>query len=132
MKTWVIRIGANYFIVPLCGIMYLTAGAVFFLFLPFLQLFFCYQNYKWSHDLKSWLLLQINMLIAAMFGNYTGARLFLSFISNDAESQIIFTFIFQVDMWIVLLLSHKLPCGDCTRQCYSKVSSLYFKSLARD
>ena len=44
------------------------------------------------------------MLIAAMFGKYTGARL-LSFISNDAESQIIFTFIFQVDMWIVLLLS---------------------------
>ena len=105
MKKWVIRIGANYFIVPLCGIMYLTAGAVFFLFLPFLQLFFCFLIYKWSHDLKSWLLLQINMLIAAMFGNYTGARLFLSFISNDAESQIIFTFIFQVDMWIVLLLS---------------------------
>lgn len=105
MKKRAAQIGANYFIFLLCSILYLTTGAVSFLFLPLVQLFLCYENYKCSHNLKYFLVLQINMLTATISGNFTGAQLFFTYISNDAESQMIFALIFRFEIWIVLALS---------------------------
>lgn len=104
MKKMYLKIGSNYLIL-LLGIIFFPLGAVGTLLLPVAQLLLTIGNYKWSSDLKYFLYLQINMLIATMIGNFVNAQLYLKYVSNDAESVVIFALIFRVGVLVVMALS---------------------------
>lgn len=104
MKTKCLKIGANYSILCLCILLF-RGGAVFSLFLPILQLVLTIGNYKWSSRLNDFISLQTHMLIATMAGNFAGAQLYLKYVSDDAESVIIFALVFKAGVFIVVILS---------------------------
>lgn len=104
MKKLLLKVGANYLLLPLCMICNMGGALVVFV-LPIVQLCLTITNYKWSSNLKYFILLQMNMLISTVVGNIAGAQLFLNYVSNDAESVIIFVLIFRAGVLVVLTLS---------------------------
>lgn len=104
MEKKYLKTGANYSILCLCILLF-RGGAVFSLFLPILQLVLTIGNYKWSFNLNDFILFQTYMLIATMAGNFAGAQLYLKYVSNDAESVLIFALVFKAGVVIVVILS---------------------------
>ncbi len=90
----------NYSILLLCMIGF-GGGAVMDLVLPVFQLFLSWFNYHYSKKWQTVLMLELHLLISTVLGLYVEGYLYLRYISNDAESVLIFQEILKIGTVLV-------------------------------
>ena len=90
-----IKILINYSILLIC-IAGFSCGGVLALVLPAFQLGICLFNYRYGRDWLIVLILQIHLWISTALGLYLEGYLYLRYISNDAESVMVFREIWKI------------------------------------
>ena len=95
-----IKILINYSILLIC-IAGFSCGGVLALVLPAFQLGICLFNYRYGRDWLIVLILQIHLWISTALGLYLEGYLYLRYISNDAESVMVFRAIWKIGTVLV-------------------------------
>ncbi len=99
----ILKVLFNYSILFLCIIGF-SGGAVTDLILPVLQLYLCWFNYEHSRNWPTVLMLEVHLLISTILGLYFEGYLYLRYISNDAESILVFREILKIGIFLVCVM----------------------------
>jgi len=76
-------------------------GGVLALMLPVLQIFLSWLNYCENEKWQTVLMLECNLLISTALGLYLEGYLYLRYISDDAESVLVFREIWKIGVVLV-------------------------------
>lgn len=76
-------------------------GGMLALMLPPVQLGMCLFNYRYGKDWRAVLMLQIHLWISTALGLFLTGYLYLGYISNDAESVLVFREIWKMGAVLV-------------------------------
>ena len=95
------KILLNYLILLFC-VAGFGGGAIITFILPVLQIFLSWFNYSYSHKWQTVLMLEIHLLISTAAGLFLEGYLFLKYISDDAESVLVFREINKIGLVLVL------------------------------
>lgn len=90
----------NYSILLLCMVGF-GGGAVMALALPVFQLFLSWLNYHYGKNWQTVLMLELHLLISTVLGLYSEGYLYLRYISNDAESILVFQELLKIGTVLV-------------------------------
>lgn len=94
-KNIVFKILLNYFILFFC-VGGFRGGASLDLILPVLQVYLSCVNYCNSKKWQTVLMLEVHLLISTVLGLYLEGYLYLEYVSNDAESVLVFQTILKI------------------------------------
>ena len=104
-KSWsienlIVKILLNYIILVIC-VAGFRGGGVLALILPVLQLFLSWFNYSESKRWQTVFMLEFHLLISTVLGLYFEGYLYLRYISDDAESVLVFQEILKIGVVLV-------------------------------
>lgn len=97
------RILSNYLILCICVVGFSGGGWIAFM-LPLLQICLSWFNYEHSDKWQTALMLQVHLFISTVAGLFLEGYLFLKYISNDAESILLFHEIIRIGAVLVFSL----------------------------
>lgn len=81
-----------------------NGGGITALILPVLQIFLSWSNYYYSKNWQTALILEIHLLISTVLGLYLEGYLYLTYVSGDAESVLVFREILKIGVVLVFAL----------------------------
>ncbi len=96
----IVKILLNYIILVIC-VAGFRGGGVLALILPVLQLFLSWFNYSESKRWQTVFMLEFHLLISTVLGLYFEGYLYLRYISDDAESVLVFQEILKIGVVLV-------------------------------
>lgn len=96
----IIKILMNYIILVIC-VAGFSGGIGLVLLLPVLQMLLSWYNYGNSKKWQTVLILEFHLLISTVLGLYFEGYLYLRYISNDAESVLVFQEILKIGVVLV-------------------------------
>ena len=96
----IFKVLSNYLVLFICMIGF-SGGVVLDLILPVLQVCLSWFNYCNSKNWQTVLMLEVHLLISTVLGLYLEGYLYLRYISNDAESILVFQTILKIGIVLV-------------------------------
>lgn len=97
----IIKILWNYSILLIC-VAGFRGGATLDLILPAIQLLLSWFNYSESKKWQTVLMLEFHLLVSTVLGLYLEGYLYLRYVSNDAESVLVFREVLKIGVVLVL------------------------------
>ncbi len=99
----IINILWNYSILVIC-VAGFRGGAVLDLILPVIQLLLSWFNYSESKKWQTVLMLEFHLLVSTVLGLYLEGYLYLKYVSDDAESVLVFWEVLKIGVVLVFAL----------------------------
>lgn len=100
IESLIFKVLSNYLVLFICVIGF-SGGVVLDLILPLLQVCLSWFNYCNSKNWQTVLMLEVHLLISTVLGLYLEGYLYLRYISNDAESILVFQTILKIGIVLV-------------------------------
>lgn len=104
MRRFDLKILLNYLILLICVVVGFKSNGALYYILPVLQIFLSWLNCHYSNKWQMVLVLEIHLLIATVLGLLLAGRLYLKYVSSDAESMIVLQLVIISGVVFILIL----------------------------